>query len=217
MKPSGLSSTTDPHEAATPAPLQAATRRCAQRCRAWTPSGSCGGLDHTCHVDVVLETQDNHQAIFESLNAKFEPLSLLDKVRNFALMGLDDDEMTRVWDGPWRVIEDRYGSSGEEDRGRKEAAFGLFARDLLVLAGARERRQNEDPYARIRRWAKRWETGHGDGHARFVSYLAEQAKFHAAFTLGVAVPGRSRRTAGEVLATERYARTCRAPAAQRAG
>ena len=146
------------------------------------------GMDHTCHVDVVLETQDNHQAIFESLNAKFEPLSLLDKVRNFALMGLDDDEMTRVWDGPWRVIEDRYGSSGEEDRGRKEAAFGLFARDLLVLAGTRERRQNEDPYARIRRWAKRWETGHGDGHARFVSYLAEQAKFHAAFTLGVAVP-----------------------------
>ena len=100
------------------------------------------GLDHTCHVDVVLETQDNHQAIFESLNAKFEPLSLLDKVRNFALMGLGDDEMTCVWNGPWRAIEDRYASSGEEDRGRKEAAFGLLARDMLVLAGARERRRN---------------------------------------------------------------------------
>ena len=147
------------------------------------------GLDHTCHVDVVLEDHDNHQAIFESLNAKFEPLSLLDKVRNFALMGLDDGEMTCVWDGPWRVIEDRYGSSGEEDRRRKEAAFGLLARDLLVLAGARERRWNEDPYARIKRWASRWdETVHGDGRVRFVSDLAEQAKHHAAFTLGVAVP-----------------------------
>ena len=148
------------------------------------------GLDHTCHVDVVLEARDNHQAIFESLNAKFEPLSLLDKVRNFALMGLDDDETTHVWDGPWRVIEDRYGSSGEEDRRQKEAAFGLLARDLLVLAGARERRRNEDPYARIRRWAQRWdETVPGDGRVRFVSDLAEQAKYHAAFTLGVAVPG----------------------------
>ena len=139
-------------------------------------------------MDVVLETQDNHQAIFESLNAKFEPLSLLDKVRNFALMGLGDDEMTRVWNGPWRAIEDRYGSSGEEDRGRKEAAFGLLARDILVLAGARERRWNEDPYARIRRWAKRWEPGERDGHVRFVTDLAEQAKHHAAFTLKVAVP-----------------------------
>ena len=154
------------------------------------PTTILQGLDRTCHVDVVLEGNDNHQAIFESLNAKFEPLSLLDKVRNFALMGLDDDEMTRVWDGPWRVIEDRYGSSGEEDRRRKEAAFGLLARDLLVLAGARERRRNEDPYARIRRWAKRWdETVPGDGRVRFVSDLAEQAKNHAAFTLGVAVPG----------------------------
>ena len=146
------------------------------------------GLDNTCHVDVVLENQDNHQAIFESLNAKFEPLSLLDKVRNFALMGLDEDEMTHVWDGPWRIIEDRYGSGRDEDRRRKEDAFGLLARDLLVLAGVGERRRDEEPYARIKRWARRWETGQGDGNVRFISYLAEQAKRHAAFTLGVATP-----------------------------
>ena len=144
------------------------------------------GLDHTCHVDVVLEAQDNHQAIFESLNAKFEPLSLLDKVRNFALMGLDDDEMTRVWDDSWRGIEDRYG--GPDDDRRKAAAFGLLARDLLALAGTRERRRNEDPYARIRRWATRWKTNTTPGRVRFVSDLAEQAERHAAFTLEVAVP-----------------------------
>ncbi len=144
------------------------------------------GLDHTCHVDVVLEAQDNHQAIFESLNAKFEPLSLLDKVRNFALMGLDDEEMTRVWDNSWRRIEDRYG--GPDDGRSKAAAFGLLARDLLALAGTRERRRNEDPYARIKRWAPRWETSTTPGRVRFVSYLAEQAERHAAFTLGVAVP-----------------------------
>ena len=146
------------------------------------------GLDYTCHVDVVLEGSDNHQAIFESLNAKFEPLSLLDKVRNFALMGLDEDEMARVWDGPWRIIEDRYGSGRDEDRRRKEDAFGLLARDLLALAGVSERRKNEEPYARIKRWARRWDTGHVNGRGRFISYLAEQAKHHAAFTLGVAAP-----------------------------
>lgn len=138
------------------------------------------GLDHTCHVDVVLEARDNHQAIFESLNAKFEPLSLLDKVRNFALMGLDDDEMTRVWDGPWRVIEERYG--GQDDDRHKAGAFGLLARDLLALAGSRERRRNQDAYAGIKRLVRR------DGQARFVSDLAGHAKHHAAFTLGLAAP-----------------------------
>ena len=48
--------------------------------------------------------------------------------------------------------------------------------------------RNEDPYARIKRWASRWETGHGDGRIRFITYLAEQAKHHAAFTLGVDAP-----------------------------
>ena len=144
------------------------------------------GLDYTCHVDVVLEAHDNHQAIFESLNAKFEPLSLLDKVRNFALMGLNDDEMTRLWDGPWRGIEDRYG--GQDDDRRKEAAFGLLVRDLLALAGTYERRRNEDAYARVKRMARRWETGTSDGRIRFVEAIAKQAEHHAAFTLGVVVP-----------------------------
>ena len=144
------------------------------------------GLDYTCHVDVVLEAHDNHQTIFESLNAKFEPLALLDKVRNFALMGLNDDEMTRLWDGPWRVIEDRYG--GQDDDRRKEAAFGLLVRDLLALAGTYERRRNEDAYARVKRMARRWETGTSDGRIRFVKEIAKQAEHHAAFTLGVAVP-----------------------------
>ncbi len=144
------------------------------------------GLDHTCHVDVVLEALDNHQAIFESLNAKFEPLSLLDKMRNFALMGLDEEEMTRVWDGPWRDIEDRYG--GQDDDRRKEAAFGLLVRDLLALAGTYERRRNEDAYTRVKRMARRWETGTSDGRIRFVEAIAKQAEHHAAFTLGVAVP-----------------------------
>ena len=143
------------------------------------------GLDHTCHVDVVLEARDNHQAIFESLNAKFEPLSLLDKVRNFALMGLDDDEMTRVWAGPWRVIENRYG--GQDDDRYKASAFGLLARDLLALAGLRERRRNQDAYAGIKRLVRRLD-GDGDGRARFVSDLAGQAKHHAAFTLGLGAP-----------------------------
>ena len=144
------------------------------------------GLDFTCHVDVVLKAHDNHQAIFESLNAKFEPLSLLDKVRNFALMGLNDDEMTRLWDGPWRGIEDRYG--GQDDDRRKEAAFGLLVRDLLALAGTYERRRDEDAYARVKRMARRWETGTSDGRIRFVEAISKQAEHHAAFTLGVAVP-----------------------------
>ena len=101
-------------------------------------------------------------------------------------MGLDDDEMVRVWDGPWRSIEDRYG--GQDDDRRKAAAFELLARDLLALASIRERRRNEDPYARIKSWADRWKTGTNNGRVGFVSHLAEQAVRHAAFTLRVASP-----------------------------
>ena len=144
------------------------------------------GLDRTCHVDVVLEARDNHQAIFESLNAKFEPLSLIDKVRNFAMMGLDDETMTRVWENPWRVVEDRYG--GEDNNGRKADAFVSLVRDLLALAGPRERRKNEDAYAQIKRLAHRSEERNSDGRIRFVEDLAKQAKHHAAFTLGIAAP-----------------------------
>lgn len=56
-------------------------------------------------IEIELDPSDDAQLIFESLNSKGLDLSEGDKVRNFLLMGLGQDEVKKLYFEDWRPVE----------------------------------------------------------------------------------------------------------------
>jgi len=70
----------------------------------------CKGLAKLVVVDIALNRdQDNPQLIFESMNSTGRKLSQADLVRNFILMGLENDQQTRLYEEHWRPMEIAFG------------------------------------------------------------------------------------------------------------
>lgn len=57
-------------------------------------------------IDIRLERGDDAQLIFESLNSTGLDLSEADKIRNYLLMSMDNDEQERCYDKYWNKIEE---------------------------------------------------------------------------------------------------------------
>lgn len=86
------------------------------------------GISKLIIVDISLDKDhDNPQLIFESLNSTGMDLSQADLIRNYVLMGLDNEEQTRLYKEYWYPIEQkfRYGGTGDQ--------FDRFMRDYLTL------------------------------------------------------------------------------------
>lgn len=64
-----------------------------------------------CIVKVSLDSDDDPQFIFESLNSTGLPLKESDKVRNYLLMNIDDDENKQnyLYNHYWKIIEENTG------------------------------------------------------------------------------------------------------------
>lgn len=60
-------------------------------------------------IDITLESGDNPQLIFESLNSTGLDLSEADKIRNYVLMGLHTDDQNRFYEKYWNRIEEHTG------------------------------------------------------------------------------------------------------------
>ena len=72
----------------------------------------CQGLLKLVVVDIALtRDQDNPQLIFESMNSTGKELSQADLVRNFILMGLEQNLQTRLYKDFWRPIEVDFGQA----------------------------------------------------------------------------------------------------------
>ena len=81
-------------------------------------------------VNITLNrSDDDAQAIFESLNSTGKALSESDLIRNYLLMGLDPDEQTYIYEHSWRPMEKLFGiaSNNMDD----------FFRDYITLKLAR--------------------------------------------------------------------------------
>ncbi|BCL80052.1 COG1479 and DUF1524 domain-containing protein [Ktedonobacteria bacterium brp13] len=86
------------------------------------------GINKLIIVEISLHKNlDNPQLIFESLNSTGMDLSQADLIRNYVLMGLDNDEQTKIYREYWYPIEQkfRYGGNGDY--------FDRFMRDYLTL------------------------------------------------------------------------------------
>ena len=56
-------------------------------------------------ISITLDSDDNAQMIFESLNSTGLALEEGDKIRNYILMGLEPKEQSRLYDSYWTKIE----------------------------------------------------------------------------------------------------------------
>ena len=88
----------------------------------------CQGLAKLVVVDVALARgQDNPQLIFESMNSTGRKLSQADLIRNYVLMGLEQQLQTRLYQDHWRPMELAFGQEGYV------AHFDAFMRHFLTL------------------------------------------------------------------------------------
>lgn len=71
-------------------------------------------LSHVLLVSIVLEREDNPYAIFESLNAKGQPLSQADLVRNFFFMSIDAARHDDIYGKKWIPMERTIGRENME-------------------------------------------------------------------------------------------------------
>jgi uncharacterized protein with ParB-like and HNH nuclease domain/predicted transport protein len=85
------------------------------------------GINKLVIVDISLEQQDNPQLIFESLNSTGMDLSQADLIRNYVLMGLDNEEQIRLYYTYWYRMERSFGHTPNV------ALFNRFMRDYLTI------------------------------------------------------------------------------------
>ncbi|HVB25061.1 MAG TPA: DUF262 domain-containing protein [Ktedonobacteraceae bacterium] len=85
------------------------------------------GISKLLVVDISLEQQDNPQLIFESLNSTGMDLSQADLIRNYVLMGLDNEEQIRLYKIYWHPMEQSFGQT------QNVALFNRFMRDYLTI------------------------------------------------------------------------------------
>ena len=75
----------------------------------------CLGLTKLVIVDIALtHGDDNPQLIYESMNSTGLDLSEADLIRNFVLMGLEEDQQDLLYKHYWRSMEEEFGQEAYE-------------------------------------------------------------------------------------------------------
>ena len=123
------------------------------------------GLGRLIVVDVALDRAiDNPQLIFESLNSTGVALSQSDLIRNYLLMGLDEDQQTFLYDRYWIKIEADFRRIGSTpDR---------FLREYVALKSkSRKAVRDPDIYDEFKRY---WDP---TATTSLVDLLADITKF----------------------------------------
>lgn len=88
----------------------------------------CKGLTKLIIVDISLTRgHDNPQLIFESLNSTGLELSQADLIRNYILMGLEQELQTKLYETYWRAMEKDFGQEAYIEY------FDRFMRDYLTI------------------------------------------------------------------------------------
>ena len=136
------------------------------------------GLERLRVVSIGLGDKHDPQQIFESLNATGRPLTESEKVKNWLLMGLPDDQQQELHEGSWRQIERSLGAE------HTTVPIDTFLRDLLRWRTG-ELHGIDRVYSGLRRWAVR--QGHADDRPALCRDLARLAGLYGILT-GTGIP-----------------------------
>jgi uncharacterized protein with ParB-like and HNH nuclease domain/predicted transport protein len=135
----------------------------------------CKGLAKLVIVDISLaRDQDNAQLIFESLNSTGRELSQADLIRNFILMGLDQQLQTRLYERYWRPMEVDFGQEAYATH------FDTFMRHYLTVKTG-DIPNVREVYEAFKRNARSFE---GAGVEALITDIREFACHYCAMALG---------------------------------
>ena len=143
------------------------------------------GAMRTRIVEIGLELPaDDPQSIFESMNSTGVSLTPGDLVRNYLLMGLNEQEQTRLYSDYWRATEEYFrGAGGTLD----DNLFDAFLRHYLVLKlGKNEQGPRHRTYEEFKENRNRLQ---GDGTLEeLLQDIRRFARYYAAFQGRIALP-----------------------------
>ncbi len=106
------------------------------------------GLGRLRVVSIGIDSGDDPQQIFESLNATGRPLTESEKVKNWLLMGLPDETQQDLHDNHWTKIERNLGAKHTTE------PTDMFLRDVLRWWTGKVQ-GIDHVYEALRRWAVR--------------------------------------------------------------
>ena len=131
------------------------------------------GLERLRVVSIGLGDREDPQQIFESLNATGRPLTESEKVKNWFLMGLRDEEQQDLHDNYWLKIERALGAKHTTE------PTDTFLRDFLRWQTG-EVHGIDRVYDGLRRWAVL--KGHGEDRPALCRSLARLARLYGILT-----------------------------------
>ena len=123
------------------------------------------GIKSLSAVVIKLETKDDAQAIFESMNSTGLDLSDTDRIQNYMLMGKEPYWQERVYKDYWSPMERRLG----EGDNRK---FDEFLRSYLMM-------KREEPIAKGKAYAKFKEYMAGRDKDKEIKDVFKHSKYYA--------------------------------------
>lgn len=94
-------------------------------------SDMIGAIERLTVIDIRLDSEDNPQLIFESLNSCGKDLEEADKVRNYLLMSLQPKEQEEYYHSYWSKIENLTDEGFENHE--KDDELTKFIRDFLTV------------------------------------------------------------------------------------
>lgn len=135
------------------------------------------GLQKIKIVEVMLTSQDDPQAIFESLNSTGLDLSQADLIRNYVLMRHDHGEQTRLYQQFWYPMEQLFAK-------QPPTRFDRFMQDFLTLeTGSNALVKSRDVYPLFKIWFhEKLETANAQV---VLERLHQLAGYYAAFMFGM--------------------------------
>lgn len=131
------------------------------------------GLERLRVVSIGLNSTDDPQQIFESLNATGRPLTESEKVKNWLLIGLPEDEQRELHDRYWREIEQATGADHTTE------PVDMFLRDMMRWRTG-EVQGGDKTYEQLRRWALK--RGHAEERPALCRELARLARLYGILT-----------------------------------
>ena len=131
------------------------------------------GLERLRVVSIGLDNTDDPQQIFESLNATGRPLTESEKVKNWLLIGLPEEEQRELHDRYWRKIELATGAEHTTE------PIDVFLRDVMRWRTG-EVQGGDKTYEQLRRWALT--RGHAQDRPALCRDLARLAQLYGILT-----------------------------------
>ena len=131
------------------------------------------GLERLRVVSIGLGETDDPQQIFESLNATGRPLTESEKVKNWFLMGLPDEQQQELHDTYWLDIERALGAEYTTE------PIDMFLRDVLRWRTG-DLHGIDRVYDGLRRWAVR--QGHAENRPALCRELMRLARLYGILT-----------------------------------